>query len=113
LRVQRKEGREEKGTYDFQRPDPSDPYFQLTLHAVHVSQFDALPPAPPGGLAPEEEQFLRHPDGGAVAQGFVAFDVGAEPGEGEGADDCFLGLARSVAPGVFVVEASVYIRPIS
>ena len=66
-------------------------------------QLDALPPAAARGLAPEEEQLLRHADGGAAR---VAADVGAEAREGQAADYGFVGLAGAVAPAVVVVEAA-------
>ena len=92
-------------TYHLQRPDSPNPNLQLPLHAIHVLELDPFPPAPPGRFTPEEEEFLCHADGVAVGE-IVAFDVCAQPGEGETADDGLVGFAGAVAPSVVVVEAA-------
>ena len=92
-------------THHLQRPNPPDPNLQLPLHALDIVQLDPFPPAPPRRLPPEQQQFLRHADGVAVGE-VVALNVGAEAGEGERADDGFVGLAGAVAPAVVVVETS-------
>jgi len=95
-------------TYHLERPNPPNPNLQPSLHPLHILQIDTLPPTPSRRLPPEKQQFLRHADGVAVGDAFAAFDVGAEAGESEAADDGFLGLAGTVAPAVIVVESAVF-----
>lgn len=90
-----------------QRPHPADPHLQLRagLETLDTLELDTFPPAPASGLAPEKQKLLGHADG--VAAHLVALDVGAQAGEGEGADDGLVGLAGAMAPAVVVVEAAV------
>lgn len=43
-----------------QRPDATDPHLQLALNALNILELDALPPASPGRLTPEQKQLLGH-----------------------------------------------------
>lgn len=95
-----------RSTHHLQRPHASDPDLELALHALHVPEIHALPPAAPRRLPPEQEELLRHTDGVGVG-GVAAPGVGAETGEGDGADDGFVRLAGPVTPAVVVVEAAV------
>lgn len=92
-------GTEKAKTHHFKRPHPPNPNLELTLHARHVLEIDAFPPAAPGRLAPKQQQLLGHADcvGGA---GRVVLDVGAQSGEGDAADYGLVGLACAVAPCV-------------
>ena len=89
-----------------ERPHPPDPNleFDSLRHALNAVELDTLPPAPPGRLAPEEEQLLRHAHG--IAAHLVAADVGPQARKGEAADDGLVGFACTVAPLVVVVEAA-------
>lgn len=90
-------------THHFQCPYPPDPYLELALHAWHVFEVDALPPAAPGGLAPEQQQLLRHADR-VDGIGGVVWDICPQPGEGYAADDGFVGLAHTVTPSIGMIE---------
>ena len=72
----------EDKTYHFQGPDPPNPHLQLPLDALDIVELHTLPPAPPRGFAPEEEQLLGHTHGAAICQIFIAFHVRAETGQG-------------------------------
>lgn len=91
-----------------QRPHPPDPHLQLSLDPIDALELNALPPASPCGLAPEEEEFLCHANG--VAAHFAAADVSTETSEREGADDGFVGLVGAVTPVIVVVEASIGLK---
>lgn len=88
-----------------QRPHPSDPDLELALHARNVLELNALPPAAPGGLAPEEQQLLGHTHG--IGAHLVTADVTAEARKCKTADDGLVGLTCAVTPGVVMVKASV------
>ena len=87
-----------------QRPDPPDPHLEPALDALDVVELDALPPAAPGGLAPEQQQLLGHAD--RVAADVVAADVAAQPRQRQAADDGLVGLPCAVTPSVIAVEAT-------
>lgn len=90
-----------------QSPHPTDPHLELRarLEAFDTLELDTLPPAPASRLAPEEQKLLGHAHG--VAAHLVALNVGAQAGEGKGADNGLVRLAGTVAPAIVVVEAAV------
>lgn len=47
-------------TYHLQRPHPTNPYLELSLHTLNVLELDSLPPASSCRLPPEQQQLLRH-----------------------------------------------------
>lgn len=90
-----------------QGPYPADPHLELRarLEALDTLELNALPPTPASRLTPEEQKLLGHADG--VAAHLVTLNIGAEAGEGEGANDGLVGLACAVAPAIVVVEAAI------
>lgn len=87
-----------------QRPYASDPNLELTLDAVDIVELNALPPASSRGLAPKQQELLRHTHR-IVAQ-VAAADVASQPGQRQATNDGLVGLAGSVAPAVVVVETT-------
>jgi hypothetical protein len=87
-----------------QRPHPSNPYLQLALNTLDVVQLDALPPASPRWLAPEQQQLLRHTH--RIATHLVTADIAAEARKSQAADNSLIGLACAVSPLVLAVEAT-------
>lgn len=59
----------------FQRPHSSDPDFELAFNTLHVVKLNALPPASPRRLTPEQKQLLRHTN--RVVTHLVAANVAA------------------------------------
>ena len=95
-------------TDHLQGPDPSNPYFEFAFYAPDILQFNTLPPAPSGRLAPEEKEFLCHTDGIAICQ-IVAFDVRSKACKGNATDNGLVWLAGAMSPSVIMVEtASVF-----
>jgi hypothetical protein len=92
-------------SYHFERPYPPYPHLQLALNAADIVKLNAFPPAATGGLPPEEEQLLRHPDSVAVSE-IVAFDIRPQTGQRDTADDGLVRLAGAVTPLVIVIEAT-------
>src|SRR3954452_7699945 len=92
-------------SHHFQSPYTSDPDLDLSFGALHIIELNALPPASPSRLPPEQKKLLGHTN--CIVVGQVSADVGAELGKGETADNCFVGLRGSVAPLVLTVESSV------
>lgn len=93
--------------YHFERPDATDPHFELSVDAFDIQELNTFPPAAAGGLAPEEKKLLGHADG-VVIRNVVALDVGAEASECDGSDDRFVWLRGTVAPAVVVIETARY-----
>lgn len=87
------------------RPHPPDPHLELAFHPLDILQLNSLPPASPGRLAPEEQEFLSHAHCIIVPK-VVTADVATKPCKCETADDSLSGLASTMTPLVLVVEAS-------
>ena len=68
------------GTHHLESPHSADPDFQCTRYTLNVLELDALPPASPGGFAPEQQQLLCHADSVTVSSG-VATDVSTKTSE--------------------------------
>ncbi len=88
-----------------QRPHPPDPHLQFALNTVDVVQLDALPPASTCWLPPKEEQLLRHAH--RVVAHLVTPNIGAQPRQGQAADNGLVRLPCPVAPQVVMVESAV------
>lgn len=58
-----------------ERPDTTDPDFELARNAIYIFQLDTLPPASSGWLAPEQQQLLGHTHGSIVH--VISSDVAA------------------------------------
>lgn len=112
------------GTHDveLERPHPSRPdldclarHAACALLAIRYFELDAVPPAFPRRLAPEEEQLLRCDHLGLVERHLgltwlragMVDDASLEEDERNRRDGAASRLEVAVAPGVVAVEATV------
>lgn len=90
--------------YHFECPHPTDPNLDLALSTIHILKFDALPPASPGWLSPEQKELLRHSN--CIVVGCVSFCICSEFSQCKAADDCLVRFRRTMTPPVVTIESA-------
>lgn len=90
--------------YHFECPHPTDPDLDLALNTVHILKLDALPPASPGWLSPEQKELLRHSN--CIVVGGVSFGIGSEFSQRKAADDRLVRFRCTMTPSVVTIESA-------